>query len=73
MPSPGIILFKKELGDELSLDGAKNYHISGAGRGRESYAMRAESQKLVVGDVFFLISPYLSCRTTPFAVSPRTV
>lgn len=70
MSSPGIILFKKELGDELSLDGAKNYHISGAGRGRESYAMRAESQKLVVGDVVFSDQPVLILQNDTFRGFP---
>lgn len=59
MSSLGVILFKKELGDELSLEGAENYRISGAGQGRESYAIRAESQELTVGDVVFFDQPVL--------------
>lgn len=59
MSGPGVILFKKELGDELSLEGAENYRISGAGRGKESYAIRAESQELAVGDVVFSDQPVL--------------
>lgn len=51
MPSPGVILFKKELGEELNLVGAERYQIRGAGKGKESYAIRAESQNLKLGDV----------------------
>ena len=59
MPSRGVILFKKELGDELSLEGAENIRIRGAGKGKESYAIRAESQRLSVGDVVFSDQPVL--------------
>lgn len=53
MPSQGVILFRKELGDELNLEGAERLQIRGAGQGKESYALRAESQNLAVGDVVF--------------------
>jgi len=59
MPSQGVILFRRELGDELSLEGAERYRIRGAGQGKESYAIRAESQELAVGDVVFSGQPVL--------------
>ena len=59
MPGQGVILFKKELGDELNLEGAERLQIRGAGQGKESYAIRTESQMLTVGDVVFSGQPVL--------------
>jgi hypothetical protein len=59
MTGRGIILFKKDLGDELSLKGAEQYRIRGAGQGKESYAIRAESQELTVGEILFTGQPVL--------------
>lgn len=43
MPSDGLLLFDKSLADELKLAGAKRFRISGAGKGKTSYALKAES------------------------------
>ena len=59
MPGQGILLFKKELGEELNLEGAAPYRISGAGQGLESTAIRAEAQKLVVGKAEFSHQPVM--------------
>lgn len=48
MPSDGLLLFNKNLGDELELVGAKRFRISGAGRGKVSYALRVESALLTL-------------------------
>lgn len=43
MPSDGLLLFEKKLADKLKLTGANRYRISGAGKGKVTYATRAES------------------------------
>lgn len=53
MPGRGILLFKKELGEELNLRSAEIYRIRGAGRGSRSSVMRVASQNLSIGDVGF--------------------
>lgn len=53
MPGQGILLFKKELGEELNLEGAVPYRIRGAGQGSKSTTIRAESQRLTIGEVEF--------------------
>jgi hypothetical protein len=53
MSGKGILLFKKELGEELDLEGADPYRISGAGKGSVSTAIRVESQALSVGNAVF--------------------
>jgi len=53
MPGQGVILFKKELAEELNLEGTVNYRIKGAGQGSKSTAIRAESQRLSIGEVEF--------------------
>jgi len=53
MPGQGIILFKKELGEELNLEGTTPYRIRGAGQGSKSTAIRAGSQRLTIGEVEF--------------------
>lgn len=40
------LFLKKELAEELNLEGADNYRIRGAGQGRESTVVRVESQRL---------------------------
>ncbi len=70
MSSPGVILFKKELGDELSLEGVERLQVSGAGKGKESYAIRAESQKLVIGDVEFVDQRVLILQSDTFKGFP---
>lgn len=53
MPGRGVLLFKKELGEELNLRGGENYQIRGAGRGIRSSVIRVDSQLLSIGDVEF--------------------
>lgn len=53
MPSHGILLFKKELGEELNLEREVHFRIRGAGQGSESTAIKAESQRLTIGEVEF--------------------
>jgi hypothetical protein len=48
MPSDGLLLFDKNLADELELVGAKRFRISGAGKGKTSYALRVESAHLTL-------------------------
>jgi hypothetical protein len=48
MPSDGLLLFDKNLADELELVGAKRFRISGAGKGKVSYALRVESALLTL-------------------------
>lgn len=48
MPSDGLLLFDKNLADELKLAGAKKFRISGAGQGKVSYALRVESTLLTL-------------------------
>lgn len=53
MSGQGIVLFKKELAEELNLEGTDNYRIRGAGKGMKSTVVRVESQKLSIGEVEF--------------------
>jgi hypothetical protein len=48
MPSDGLLLFEKELADELKLTGASRYRISGAGKGKVTYATRTEANLLTL-------------------------
>lgn len=57
MPGEGVVLFKKELGKELNLEGSNLYQIRGAGRGKESTAVRVESQDLAIADINFTNQP----------------
>lgn len=48
MPSDGLLLFDKKLADELKLEGGNRYRISGAGKGKVTYASRVESALLTL-------------------------
>lgn len=48
MPSDGLLLFDKNLADELKLEGGNRYRISGAGKGKVTYASRVESALLTL-------------------------
>jgi len=48
MPSDGLLLFDKNVADELKLEGAKRFRISGAGKGKVSYALKVESALLTM-------------------------
>ncbi len=48
-PSPGLTLFKKELGDGLKLTGTETYRIRGAGKGKVSYGIMSASNTLSLG------------------------
>ena len=48
MPSQGLLLFNKDTADELNLVGGSRYRISGAGKGKVTYATRAESVLLTI-------------------------
>lgn len=48
MPSDGLLLFDKNLTNELDIKGSKRYRISGAGKGKISYASKVESALLTL-------------------------
>lgn len=48
-PSPGLTLFKKELGDELKLTGSETHRIRGAGKGKVTYGIMSASNTLSLG------------------------
>lgn len=53
MPGTGLLLFRKEVGEELNLRGGKRYLIRGAGQGETSYAIRIENRELRSGEATF--------------------
>ncbi len=53
MPSQGLLLFDRDLADELQLSGTEKYRIHGAGTGQVSYALKVESAKLSLSGVDF--------------------
>lgn len=53
MPSQGLLLFDRDLADELKLTGTKRFRVQGAGKGQVSYALRVESAKLTLSGVDF--------------------
>ncbi len=59
MPGQGLALFKKELGEELNLVGSALYRIEGAGQGRESTAIKVDSQMLSIAGVEFSNQPVM--------------
>lgn len=71
MSIAGIILFKSELGDELNLEGTEIYRIGGAGQGKQSFAVRAPSQTLSIGDARFEDQPVLILQNDTMSESPN--
>ena len=59
MPGQGVLLFKKELQDELNLDALENAQVRGAGQGMESHAVRSVPQTLKIGDIKFKNQPII--------------
>lgn len=53
MPSQGLLLFDRDLADELQLSGTERSRIHGAGTGQVSYALKVESAKLSLSGVDF--------------------
>ncbi len=53
MPSRGLLLFDKNLAEELELSGTEKFRIHGAGKGQVSYALKVESAKLSLGGIHF--------------------
>lgn len=53
MPSKGLLLFDRDLADELKLSGTDKFRIHGAGKGQVSYALRTEPAKLSLGGIDF--------------------
>lgn len=53
MPSQGLLLFDRDLADELKLTGTKRFRVSGAGKGQVSYGLKVESAKLSLNGVDF--------------------
>ncbi|MFC2158864.1 aspartyl protease family protein [Acidobacteriota bacterium] len=54
MPSEGVLLFNSDTADNLNLTSSERMRIRGAGEGIESFAIRANAEKISLGDKAFL-------------------
>jgi len=54
MPSSGLLLFNKKLGQELGLTGTRQFQIQGAGEGQGTNAIMVESVRLTMAETNFL-------------------
>ena len=59
MPGHGVLLFKKELQEELKLEARENAQIHGAGQGKESHAVITVPQTLKIAESSFDNQPVI--------------